>query len=58
MTSLSDTAYRNLRVTRDGSAARIVLNRPQKRNALSLELMEEMIAALREVPHDAPTAQS
>src|SRR5438477_11217296 len=49
MTSLSDTEYRNLRVTRDGAAARIVLNRPEKRNALSLELMEEMIAALREV---------
>jgi enoyl-CoA hydratase/carnithine racemase len=45
---LPDTDYRNLLVTRDGSAARIVLNRPEKRNALSLELMEEMIAALRE----------
>ncbi len=29
--------------------ARIVLNRPEKRNALSLELMEEVTAALREV---------
>jgi enoyl-CoA hydratase/carnithine racemase len=36
-------------VTRDDSAARIVLNRPEKRNALSLELLEELIAALREV---------
>ena len=49
MSSLPDTDYRNVLVTRDGSAARIVLNRPEKRNALSLELMEEMIAALREV---------
>ena len=49
MSSLPDTDYRNLLVTRDGSAARIVLNRPEKRNALSLELMEEMIAAVREV---------
>ena len=49
MSSLPDTAYRNVLVTRDGSAARIVLNRPDKRNALSLDLMEEMIAALREV---------
>jgi enoyl-CoA hydratase/carnithine racemase len=49
MSSLPDTDYRNLLVTRDGSAARIVLNRPEKRNALSLELMEEMIAAMREV---------
>jgi enoyl-CoA hydratase/carnithine racemase len=43
------TEYRNLQVTREGSAARILLNRPEKRNALSLELMEEMITALREV---------
>jgi enoyl-CoA hydratase/carnithine racemase len=40
---------RNLLVTREGSAARIVLNRPEKRNALSLELMEEMIALVREL---------
>jgi enoyl-CoA hydratase/carnithine racemase len=48
VTSLSGTEYRNLRVTRDGPAARVVLNRPENRNALSLELMEEMITALRE----------
>jgi enoyl-CoA hydratase/carnithine racemase len=49
MSSLPDTDYRNLLVTLDGSAARIVLNRPEKRNALSLELMDEMTAALNEV---------
>jgi enoyl-CoA hydratase/carnithine racemase len=38
-----------LLVTCDGSAGRIVLNRPEKRNALSLELMEEVIAAVREL---------
>jgi enoyl-CoA hydratase/carnithine racemase len=43
------TEYGNLLVTVDGSAARIVLNRPEKRNALSLELMEEVIAALCEI---------
>ena len=48
MSSIRDTDYRNLLVTRDGSAARIVLNRAEKRNALSLDLMEEMIAALHE----------
>jgi enoyl-CoA hydratase/carnithine racemase len=42
----SDTVFRNLLVTRDGPAATITLNRPEKRNALSLELMEELIAAL------------
>jgi enoyl-CoA hydratase/carnithine racemase len=45
--SLPDTDYRDLLVTRDGSAARIVLNRPERRNALSLELIEETIAAVR-----------
>jgi enoyl-CoA hydratase/carnithine racemase len=49
VSSVPDTDYRNLLVTLDGPAARIVLNRPEKRNPLSLELMEEMIAALREV---------
>jgi enoyl-CoA hydratase/carnithine racemase len=49
VTSLPSTEYRNLLVTADSPAARIVLNRPEKRNALSLELMEEMIAALREL---------
>jgi enoyl-CoA hydratase/carnithine racemase len=34
-------------VRTDGRAARITLNRPEKRNALSLELMEELIATLR-----------
>ena len=48
MSSLPDTDYRNLLVTEEGSVARIVLNRPEKRNALSLELMEEMIGALRD----------
>lgn len=49
MTSIPDTDYRNLLVTGDGRAVRIVLNRPEKRNALSLGLMEEMTGALREV---------
>ncbi len=49
MSSLPEIDYRNLLVRLDGPAARIVLNRPEKRNALSLGLMEEMIAALREL---------
>jgi enoyl-CoA hydratase/carnithine racemase len=49
MSSLPETETRNLLVTRDGAAARVVLNRPEKRNALSLELMEELTAALHEV---------
>ncbi len=48
----SDTEFRNLLVRRDGPAATITLNRPEKRNALSLELMEELIAALEAVSAD------
>lgn len=42
-------AYSNLLVSVDGPAARIVLNRPQRRNALSLALLQELTAALREL---------
>ena len=36
----------------DGPVARLTLNRPEKRNALSLELMEELIAGLRRISAD------
>jgi enoyl-CoA hydratase/carnithine racemase len=49
VTSLAGTEYRNLLVSAEAPAARIVLNRPEKRNALSLELMEEVTVALRAV---------
>jgi enoyl-CoA hydratase/carnithine racemase len=39
-------------VRRDGPAARITLNRPAQRNALSLELMREVTAALGELGGD------
>src|SRR5437660_12744747 len=52
MASPPETGYRNLRVEGAGETARIVLNRPEKRNALSLELLEEMTAALRELAGD------
>jgi enoyl-CoA hydratase/carnithine racemase len=51
----SITGYRNLRVSAEAPAARIVLDRPERRNALSLDLMREMIAALREVSADPTT---
>jgi enoyl-CoA hydratase/carnithine racemase len=47
--SRAATASRNLQVRDEGEAARIVLDRPDKRNALSLELMEELLAALRAI---------
>jgi enoyl-CoA hydratase/carnithine racemase len=49
------TEYRNLLVSADAGAARITLNRPDKRNALSLELMEELIDALRAASARSPT---
>jgi enoyl-CoA hydratase/carnithine racemase len=42
----------NLRVTREGAIAVITLNRPQRRNALSLQLMRELIAELDSVGRD------
>jgi enoyl-CoA hydratase/carnithine racemase len=47
------TEPRTLLVSRDGPAARVTLNRPEKRNALSLELMQEAIAVLETLGADA-----
>jgi len=49
VTSTPGIEYQNLLSSTDGPVARITLNRPEKRNALSLELMQELIAALRNV---------
>src|SRR5919112_2848800 len=49
----TDTASAGpLLVHRDGPAARITLNRPAQRNALSVELMREVTAALGELAGD------
>ena len=37
-------------VVSDGPVTRVVLDRPERRNALSLELMREVIAALDALP--------
>jgi enoyl-CoA hydratase/carnithine racemase len=52
------TSYRNLIVhpaDETHPAARITLNRPEKRNALSLELMQEVIVALRDASKQPET---
>jgi enoyl-CoA hydratase/carnithine racemase len=46
---MPETQYRNLLVSQQGAAGRITLNRPDKRNALSLELIEELTTALRDI---------
>jgi enoyl-CoA hydratase/carnithine racemase len=40
------TPFQTILVTRTGDVGRITLNRPYKRNALSLELMQEVISSL------------
>jgi enoyl-CoA hydratase/carnithine racemase len=42
-------------VRQDGPAVRVTLNRPEKRNALSLELMQELTAVLRQVSAEPQT---
>jgi methylglutaconyl-CoA hydratase len=41
--------YKTVNFAGDGSIATITLNRPDKRNAISYELIEELLAALEEV---------
>jgi len=49
VSSASGIDFRNLIVAAEEPGARITLGRPERRNALSLELMQELIAALGEV---------
>jgi enoyl-CoA hydratase/carnithine racemase len=47
MSTLTDSTA--VLVREEGAAARVTLNRPAKRNALSLDLMHELLATLRSV---------
>jgi enoyl-CoA hydratase/carnithine racemase len=47
--------YQNLAVEQDGHCAVVTLNRPQRRNALSLELMLELIDCLDGLGRDGAT---
>lgn len=46
----------HVRVVRESPVAKIVLNRPERRNALSLELMQEVIAVLADLRTDGEIA--
>ena len=41
--------YNSILIERDAPVATITMNRPEKRNALSSEMMRELIDALREL---------
>ncbi len=45
--------FNNIRLEQTGPVMRLTLNRPERRNALSLELMGEVIKAATVVPDDA-----
>jgi enoyl-CoA hydratase/carnithine racemase len=47
-----DTAAKHVEVTQEDGIAVVTMNRPEKRNALSLELMRDLIAAFRETGGD------
>src|SRR6201981_3309918 len=44
--------YETVDLYRDGAAAKIVLNRPARMNALSAGLSDDLLTVLREVAHD------
>src|SRR6202140_1973092 len=41
--------YRTIQLAYDGGVATITLNRPEKRNAISFELIDDLLSALDEV---------
>jgi enoyl-CoA hydratase/carnithine racemase len=48
----TSTTLQTILVAHEGSTARVTLNRPEKRNALSLELMQELIESLQALGAD------
>ena len=46
---LSHMNYQNIQLAYDGGVATITLNRPEKRNAISFELIDDLLRAFDEV---------
>ncbi len=46
-------SYQAIQLTHDGSIATITLNRPEKRNAVSFQLVDELVTALDEIERSA-----
>ena len=53
MTSFLPMNYDTIQLKYDSALATITLNRPDKRNALNIQLIEELLAALDEIEHSA-----
>ena len=51
-TTTTVAKYQNILFDTEGQIAIVTLNRPQRRNALSLELMTELIECLNEIGRD------
>ncbi|HEY4838944.1 MAG TPA: enoyl-CoA hydratase-related protein [Candidatus Acidoferrales bacterium] len=49
-------SYQTLKLTHEGAVATITLTRPEKRNAISAQMIEELLAALAEIEHTAVRA--
>src|SRR5579884_1986519 len=49
MNLLENMAYNDILFTREGTAAVVTLNRPTRRNALSRQMMQELIDCLEEI---------
>jgi enoyl-CoA hydratase/carnithine racemase len=49
---LAEKTYRNITLEQDGAIAYVTMNRPERRNALSLEHMEELIDCLKGIGED------
>jgi enoyl-CoA hydratase/carnithine racemase len=54
-TATTDTAYQNILVARDEQITTITMNTPEKRNALSLAMMNELITAFSAAGNDKAT---
>ncbi|HET6998256.1 MAG TPA: enoyl-CoA hydratase-related protein [Solirubrobacterales bacterium] len=52
---MNPEGYETLELERFGSVLRVTLNRPERRNALSVELMEELLDLISKVEADAGT---
>jgi methylglutaconyl-CoA hydratase len=49
-------SYQTFTLTQEASVATITLTRPEKRNAISTQMIEELLAALSEIEHTAARA--